>query len=218
MSYPGTLLTSLKNDTANRLFNVALTRTKGKFILVANIDYLTRKKISKKLIFTQAIYKMKKSSEITESINLLDELMPYEKEKPIVYFEDREESWTTFISDIATATRMIQIEMPDVISDDAEKIDELIKILELKSNDGVNISIRVPDDIDIPVGLQKHERKYNYVTTPVTIIDGKTLWFGQPLYSADFISEGEILDTEHFLCARFCGTYTARLLQAFLEI
>lgn len=29
MPYPGTLLTSLKNDTANRLFNVAVTRAKG---------------------------------------------------------------------------------------------------------------------------------------------------------------------------------------------
>jgi superfamily I DNA and/or RNA helicase len=45
MLYPGTLLTSLKNDTANRLFNVALTRAKGKFVLVANIDYLKRKNI-----------------------------------------------------------------------------------------------------------------------------------------------------------------------------
>ena len=40
MSFPGSLLTSKKNDTANRLFNVAMTRTQGKFILVANKDYL----------------------------------------------------------------------------------------------------------------------------------------------------------------------------------
>lgn len=38
--YPGNLLTSAKNNTANRLFNVALTRAQGKFILVTNRDYL----------------------------------------------------------------------------------------------------------------------------------------------------------------------------------
>ena len=61
-------------------------------------------------------------------------------------------------------------------------------------------------------------KRQEYVTTPVTIVDKSIIWFGQPLYAADFISEGEILDTEYFPCVRFEGKYSARLLQAFLEM
>lgn len=56
------------------------------------------------------------------------------------------------------------------------------------------------------------------MTNPVTIIDKKVVWFGQPLYAADFISEGNILDTEYFPCMRFEGVHAARSLKAFLEI
>lgn len=218
MTYPGTLLTSLKNDTANRLFNVALTRAKGKFVLVANIDFLKRKNISKKLMFTQAINNMINLGKRIDGTYLLDELMPYEKEEPFVYIEDREISWEKFVSDIEKAEKTIHIEIPDVMFDNDECIDELTSLLMKKKDDGIDISVRAQEDIDIPIELQSFEKKHKYVTTPVTIIDKKILWFGQPLYAADFISENNILDTEYFPCARFVGTYAARLLQAFLEI
>lgn len=70
----------------------------------------------------------------------------------------------------------------------------------------------------MPEGLQKYIKIFDYVTNPITIIDKKIVWFGQPLYAADFISEGEILDTEYFPCLRFSGTHTARSIQAFLEM
>lgn len=43
--FPGMLLTSMRNNYANRLFNVALTRAKGKFIAVANIGYMENKNL-----------------------------------------------------------------------------------------------------------------------------------------------------------------------------
>ena len=82
----------------------------------------------------------------------------------------------------------------------------------------MEICIRLPEEIDVPEGLQEYTRIFGYVTNPVTIIDKKIVWFGQPLYAADFISEGEILDTEYFPCMRFIGAHTARSIQAFLEM
>lgn len=218
MPYPGMLLTSLKNDTANRLFNVALTRAKGKFILVANIDFLERKNISKKLIFTKAMNLIRKEEHDVEGNYALDEMMPSEAEEPIVYVEDRETSWETFISDIKTAKSKVHIDVPDVIDDNDEAIAELIEILANKKAEGLEICIRLPEEVDVPEGLQGYTRKFGYVTNPVTIIDKKIVWFGQPLYAADFISEGEILDTEYFPCMRFIGAHTARSIQAFLEM
>ena len=218
MPYPGTLLTSLKNDTANRLFNVALTRAKGKFVLVANIDFLERKNISKKLIFTKAMNLIRKENHDIEGNYALDELMPLETEEPIVYVEDRETSWEMFISDIKSAISKVHIDVPDVIDDNDEAIVELIEILANKKAEGLDICIRLPEEVDVPEGLQEYTKEFGYVTNPVTIIDKKIVWFGQPLYAADFISEGEILDTVYFPCMKFIGAHTARSIQAFLEM
>ncbi len=216
MPYPGMLLTSLKNDTANRLFNVALTRAKGKFVIVANVDYLERKSISKKLMFTKALQEMTKNSICGASI--LDEMMPALKEDPSVYVDDREASWKRFMADLNSANDRIHIDVPDIIEENDDAMSQLIEVLGRKSGEGVEICIRIPEDIDLPEGLQDYIRHYSYVTNPVTIIDKKIIWFGQPLYAADFITEGEILDTEYFPCIRFEGKHTARSIQAFMEM
>ncbi len=218
MKYPGTLLTSLKNDTANRLFNVALTRAKGKFILVANVDFLERKNISKNLIFTKALKQIRKEHHCIGGEYILDEMMPREREEPLVYIEDRETSWSRFVTDLSGAKNRIHIDIPDVIAEENGAIDALIELLAQKHAEGADVCIRLPEDIDLPDGLQKYIRPFAYVTMPVTIIDKKIVWFGQPLYAADFISEREILDTEYFPCVRFEGTHAARSIQAFLEM
>jgi superfamily I DNA and/or RNA helicase len=218
MPYPGMLLTSLKNNTANRLFNVAITRSKGKFVLVANIDYLERKNISKKLIFTRAINQIKRDKCFINGKDVLNEMMPRDIEEPWVYIENRETSWKLYVEDICAAKSKIHIDIPDVIADKDKPLKEIINALAEKREEGLDICIRRPEEIDLPEGLQEYTKIFKYVTNPVTIIDKKIIWFGQPLYAADFVSEGEMLDTEYFPCIRFNGYHAARSLQAFLEI
>jgi flagellar biosynthesis GTPase FlhF len=218
MQYPGYLLTSIKNNTANRLFNVAISRAKGKFIVVANVDYLKRKNISKRLIFTKAIDQIRTENHYVKGNYVLDELMPDNREEPIVYVEDRETSWELFMTDIGAAKSRIHMDMPDVIDDNEEALESLVKVLAEKRDEGIDICIRIPEEIDLPEGLQEYIKTYQDTSNPITIIDKKIVWFGQPLYAADFISEGDILDTEYFPCMRFVGVHTARSIQAFLEI
>ena len=218
MRYPGVLLTSMKNNTANRLFNVAITRAKGKFILVANGDYLKRKQISSKLLFTKAMNLIAKNKQSLSGPYVIDEMMPREDEQPYAYVEDRETSWSRFLDDLSKAEKGIHIDLPDVIDDNDDFIEQLINILSKKHKEGVSVTIRVPEDVDLPKDFAGYINYYQYVTNPVTIIDKKVVWFGQPLYAADFISEGNILDTEYFPCMRFEGVHAARSLKAFLEI
>ncbi len=218
MPYPGMLLTSMKNDTANRLFNVAVTRAKGKFILVANRDYLLRKKISKKLMFTKAMSQIQKAEHRLGGEYVLEELKPDQVATADVMVGDREASWFQFIHDLENAQQRIHVDMPDMIADNDDAMDQLVQILATKKEEGLDICIRIPEEIDLPEGLQEYIRNYSYVTNPVTLIDRKTVWFGQPLYAADFIAEGDILDTEFFPCIRFEGSHAARSVQAFLEI
>lgn len=216
--YPGVLLTSLKNDTANRLFNVALTRAKGKFILVANRDFMYRKNISNKLIFTKVMDKIKRDDVILQADNII-ELYSNEDDlgKSAVYLNSREESFDKYCMDLKRASKKIQIEIPGMIDEDNDALERLERILAKKNEEDVEVTIRLDEDMVLTEGLQQYA-KYGYVTTPVTIIDGDIIWFGHPISAAEFFTEGDVLQTEYFPCARFIGHITGRALQAFLEL
>lgn len=216
--YPGVLLTSLKNDTANRLFNVALTRAKGKFILVANRDFMYRKNISNKLIFTKVMDKIKRDDVRLLADNVIEQ---YSNEdefgKSAVYLSSREESFDKYCIDLACANKKIQIDIPGMIDEDDDAFEKLEQILVERSESDVEVTIRLDENMVLQEGLQQFV-KYGYVTTPVTIIDGATIWFGHPISAAEFFTEGDILETKYFPCARFKGHITGRALQAFLEL
>lgn len=217
MPYPGVLLTSLKNDTANRLFNVALTRAKGKFILVANRDFMYRKNISNKLIFTKVMDSIKKNNVSLGGDEIIKYLSSNNKKRVAIYFDSREDSFDKFCKDLEAATKRIQIEIPGIIDEDDDALEQLCMILNNKEGEGVDVTIRLDEDLILPEELQKFAR-YGYTTTPVTLIDNTIIWFGHPISAAEFFSEGELLETESFPCARFEGYITGRSLQAFLEI
>jgi len=219
MPYPGMLLTSMANNTANRLFNVALTRTQGKFILVANLDYLKRKHISKGLMFTQAIQYMKQKSAYIAGDDILDSLGTIESEIPEMFLGGRDEidSWERYLSDLKNAQTAIFIDVPGVIDDD-EAVDELIEVLDIQSNNNVSIYMRIDENISVREELKEYCHKAPYVTTPYTIIDKEIVWFGEPLSSADFVSEGNILETKFFPCLRFSGKHIARMMKTIFEI
>lgn len=218
MPYPGTLITSMKNDNANRLFNVAITRAQGKFILVANTDYFIRKNLSDKLLFRKAIDYISKNDSYLHGDKMLEQLNSKDEKYSQVYVNGREESFGCFLADLASAESSINIDMPGEINDDEGLLEKLINCLEQKNKENVEITIRCDNDLVLPPSLQKYVKVFSYVTNPVTIIDKRIIWFGQPLSAADFISNGSSIDTRYFPCFRFDGKHTARLLKAFLEM
>lgn len=220
MPFPGSLLTSKKNDTANRLFNVAMTRTQGKFILVANKDYLFRKNIAKDLMFTKALKTMTNFELYIGGEELFEELGTQDKETPKMFLGDRDEvdSWERYLQDIENASDEIFIDMPGVMDDDADALEDFVSALNVAEENGVIIYIRVAENVSLVKALNKYRVDYPYVTTPVTVIDKETIWFGEPLSSADFISEGNIIETEYFPCLSFEGKHTARMIKAIFEI
>ena len=219
MTYPGMLLTSKKNDTANRLFNVALTRTQGKFLMIANRDYLKRKKIAKDLIFTQFMDQMCKDNKCVYRMELISSLQRSNSDDQL-YLGDRDTdtTWKKYIDDIHNAQSEIHIDVPGQIHDDDKKNAELTKSLQEANDIDVRVKIRYDEETFIPKEWEPFAEERPYITMPVTIIDGEIVWFGQPLAAPDFMSEGNILETKYFPCIRFAGIHTARSIKAFLEI
>lgn len=217
MRFPGVLLTKVKNNTANRLFNVALTRAQGKFILLANNDFLQRKKISKSLLFTKAVGEAKRACAYIDADEFIDLYQTMDKAYRVC-MSSREETWEKYLDDLSSAKKEINIDIPGLLEENEDSITELGLVLDEVNERSVDVSVRTDESLTLPQCIKDYRINYGYVTTPVTIIDRKIVWFGQPLCAADFISEGEPILSEYFPCIRFEGFYTARLLQAILNI
>ena len=131
-----------------------------------------------------------------------------------VYVGSKEDTWSAFMDDINNAEKEICIEIPGMI-DGEDELEELITALDMADERGVAVYIYASEEVSLPKDLEKYVVPKFYVTTPVTVIDREIVWYGQPLADADFISEGDIIPTEYYPCARFRGLYTARIVRAF---
>lgn len=220
MQYPGTLLTAVKNNMADRLFNVALTRAQGKFILVANRDFLFRKMISPKLMFTKLMREIEQQGNTISCSDVIGEIGTIKDEIPEMFLGACEEkdSWQRYKNDIRSAKSEVFIEVPGLMEDDPKAISELSGILREVHERGVEIYLRAAQNVTLPKELEKYAHEHPYATTPITIIDREIIWFGEPLSAAMFVSEGELIETKWFPCLRFVGKHTARMLKAFYEI
>lgn len=163
---------------------------------------------------------------------IIEHCLPFEDEEPCVLINDREETWEEYIHDLKEARQEVLIDIPGMIDEDEDKIEELIDTLndistrvaevkksKAKSEDEyVYIRIRTDRDVTVPRELKPFVKQSDYITMPVTIIDRRIIWYGQPICAADFLSEGEMIETEFFPCARFDGSHTAKILRLFLEM
>lgn len=220
MPYPGILLTGKENDQANRLFNVALTRAQGKFILIVNQNFMTMKHLAKDLMFSEFMKQATNYQNVISGENLFEKLGTPEKQKCDMFFGDRDEEdcWNRFLHDIEQAKKSIFMEIPGEIDDDYDALQDLGQYLKNAAERGVKILVRTEKETVLLDILRPYRKEDSYITTPIVIVDGNIVWFGQPLSAACFRPSGKVLETEYFPCLRFKGKHVARQLKAIFNI
>lgn len=232
MRFVGVLLSG---ENANRLFNVAMTRAEGKFILIANYDFMKRKKLKNSLLFSQEmalLQKYKYSGEQTESEEnskesgkatclegnaVLNQLYGNNQNENFLFLNEKD-AWDLFLEDLRAAKRRISIFVPGVIdNDDEQKFDIFVKELKEAEKRGVKTTISAEPILDLPESLAPYRTTKTYVDNPMTLIDGSISWFGEPLYQADFITSEGLIQTEYYPYVRFHGRLTGRFLGAVFD-
>lgn len=214
MPYPGMLLTSTANSYANRLFNVALTRAKGKFVGVANIAYMDNKNLSKSLMFEQLIRAQKRKpscltgQELIRGRSLLGGTMR---------FLDRTEGYQLFLKEIEDASVEVRIDIPDRPAEDIF-VHQLASTLHDAKSRGVKVFVRAENKQGLPTGLKQLAVENPFVANTVSVIDKKIVWFGMPCSDAYFKSEGSVLQTKYRPIIRFVGKHTAASVYGFMEM
>jgi len=206
--YPSILITNNENQIADRLFNVAMTRAKGKFINLLNYEYMhnhmngpaDKQKVSVQF-FNQMMSAHKQIG--YNEIFIDDAKLPLS----LVSGKAADE---LFLLDLKGAKDKICLYITDDMKDDWEQIEAVL--LESKCKIELYYS-----ESYTPKGLYKLEQKENvtirpqyFALNPMTIIDSSITWYGKPYNRADFISAANDCKVLFRPVFRFMGSNTAR--------
>ena len=215
MPYPGMLLSSTGNNYANRLFNVALTRAKGKFIGVANVAYMDDKNLSNSLMFERMIeMQRKRTSCLTGQVLSLKRSVISDG---IMEFFNDDDGNCCFLKDIKEAHGEIRIDIPDKPVENIFS-EQLAIALQAAKRKGLKVYLRAENKQGLPAVLKTFAIENSFVANPVTLIDKKIVWFGMPSSDANFKPDGNVFRTLYRPVIRFVGANTAASLYGFMEM
>ena len=214
LPFPGALIASTAGRYADRLFNVAMTRSKGKFICVANGSFMRNKGMSENLMFMQMLKSYRATAPmIPEIIRPDDDL-----EKYYFDFVEKENRVDEFIKDLATARREVRIDIPDSPANSDINTTRIAQALAEAQSRGVKVFVRAESKKNLHPTLKYFAVENHYLTDPVTLIDKTVTWFGMPESAACFKIEGRTSAINNRPCIRFWGTHTAKILYGLLEM
>lgn len=214
LPFPGALIASTAGRYADRLFNVAMTRSKGKFICVANGSFMRNKGMSENLMFMQMLKSYRATAPIIpEIIRPNDDL-----EKYYFDFVEKENQVDEFIKDLATARREVRIDIPDSPANSDINTTRIAQALAEAQSRGVKVFVRAESKKNLHPTLKYFAVENHYLTDPIALIDKTVTWFGMPESAACFKIEGRTSAINNRPCIRFWGTHTAKILYGLLEM
>ena len=214
LPFPGALIASTAGRYADRLFNVAMTRSKGKFICVANGSFMRNKGMSENLMFMQILKSYRATAPmIPEIIRPDDDL-----EKYYFDFVEKENQVDEFIKDLATARREVRIDIPDSPANSDINTTRIAQALAEAQSRGVKVFVRAESKKNLHPTLKYFAVENHYLTDPIALIDKTVTWFGMPESAACFKIEGRTSAINNRPCIRFWGTHTAKILYGLLEM
>lgn len=209
--YPTQMLSDNKNLIADRLFNVAMSRAKGKFIAVMNYEYL-KGHLNKDRLFTKYFDNRKTVNHVINAKSI------FESNGSKLFTNYSQETATKlFNEDLKKAEKTILMYIPGLLQSDWTVIKQLI---DSKQECKVTIYVedsKVPKEIDNAIFhshvIIKHK---GVVMNPITIIDGSIIWYGKPFVRADFVSQADDCHVIYRPVFRFVGDNTAKKIKGLL--
>ncbi len=220
-SYPGSRVGYLMGkvmDSVLRLINVAVTRARGKLIVVANSKFWQKKFDNSKHILWKLI------KHITTDGNMVaikdGVLEKYVKELPetkaIAYFAELNEAISQFEEDCYRAKEKIVISLPDGELDHDTQ-DVVLKIIMKCFSKGIRILCKTNDYEELPDGWKDIAWASENAIFPLIIIDDKVAWYGLPKSNGKFKDGTMIFPTVYQMYYRICGEHTIEQIKAFSD-
>lgn len=183
ITHPGFLLTASNkenNNVSNRLFNVAMTRAKGKFIVVADREFidsgLTKGKTEGTEEFKSLFYSLSRHAENNKLIvdaKDLKFLADDTSSGDFITFCSNKEATMTLKKDIKNS-KNIRVDVSGKISD--KTLTEIYKKYRL--NNQIDVEINIDQYINKGIDYKSQVNKKDYILINKTIIDDDIIWLG----------------------------------------
>ncbi len=203
-SYPlkkaGGLLVSTENNTANRLFNVAVSRAESKFIVVSDRDFALESNIPSTNLFKRLLMSIGNSH---FNLHTFVDEAKTSKFGIMSVFQGKQ-SISEIQSDIASAKKRILIEInkPAFIKDNYKLKDQLIDAGER----GVEIRIKLKNGKLLSKELQQYTVESEYAYENVFVIDDLATWY--------IVEENAVDDSNdrNLFAIKLEGRHTSRII------
>ena len=222
-SYPGKKpgwLMSKDFNSIKRLINVAVTRARGKLVVVANRRFWdTNYSSNPNHTFYRLInYLVKEGNTVQHVKDKTLELLVRDLSViggPNYYIDNS--YLDIFIKDIDSAKGKIVVSLPSGNLDSSveKKIyDELLK----KKKNEIIVLVKCNDYKNLPNNWKKIAWGTNNAVFPLVLIDDKIVWYGTPFADWQFVFKNSALRTPCKIACRVWGKHTADIIKSLSDL
>ena len=178
----GLLLRETEGRTADRLMNVAITRAKYKFVMVANVLGMKDIYPQKGLLLRDYLDLTCNTDKSIDSESLLKLLASEENTDTCCFYERAADAaWNQFLKDVAGARKSVTILMSRTLIGGPEQVNMLCEALEDVAWRGVPIEVYGNASRDLPPKSWRHTKDVKGLpNTAMMLVDDQILWNGLP--------------------------------------
>ena len=206
-------------ESVTRLINVAVTRAKGKLIVVANEKFWENRFGGTKHPLYQLIQYLMSSGEVVSGKE--KRLVAYFNSLPqlnnVHFYQDYENALKDFKKDIEGARGKIVISIPDGNLDERVQSEVLKIILKAKSN-GIRVLSKAGDYRSLPEGWKKITYASENTVFPLIVIDDQIAWYDFPKSRGKFTDGDRGYLTVLHTVYRVKGEHTLELIKMFSDL
>lgn len=202
-----------------RLINVAVTRSKGKLVTVANSRFWENNYKGSTHTFYRLVSYLKEKGNVVSHMHndTLKELILHLSSKagPQFYF-DFEKYMGPLKTDIERAKGRIIVSLPK--GDLFEKHSRILSCLKKAQENGVQLLIKCNRYAELPESWKDYAMGTTNATFPLIMIDDKITWYGVPEAGWAF-TDGN--STYHTVCPFVCrirGEHTAEMIRSLSDL
>ncbi|WP_352397241.1 AAA domain-containing protein [[Clostridium] aminophilum] len=203
-------------DSVNRLINVALTRAKGKLIIVSYVKFWEMKYGTSQHIFWNLLkYLMQSGNEISvKNKTLASYVAELPETKNIINYRDVDIAAEAFQKDAERAKQEIIISLPDGELD-AETQGRILSIIDIAKKNNIRVLCKTKDYENLPEDWKRIAWASENAAFPMIVIDEKIAWYGLPKSRGCFRDKNSTFSTVVPTYYRVKGEHTIEMIRAF---
>ncbi|SHH92763.1 Part of AAA domain-containing protein [Butyrivibrio fibrisolvens DSM 3071] len=221
-SYPSSrvgFLMGKSMSSVSRLVNVAVTRARGKLVVVANAKYWEMRYGSTGHIFYKLVQYLQNKGNVvsTHEKKLQNYIKQLPDTKKIKNYQDDEEAISAFKKDVNRAKDRIIISIPDGTLYEQYADPVLEAVLEARRN-GIRILCKTNGYENLPDSWKELAWASDNAVFPIIMIDDSVMWYGLPKSKGMFKDGNTGFVTVCQTIYRIKGEHTLELIRVFSEL